>query len=454
MPLLSILALSAFQTLTQVASAQPVAEPPAKVEPGLDPRAPAETGPDSKEPKIDPQTLAPEIAKFVVREGYKVTVAVPRLDAARFMEFGPDGWLYVSRPRIGDIVALQDVDGDGVYDKSLQYIDSMDTVQAMCFYDNALWFAISGAIYKGEDTDGNGIANNIIEVTSDLPSGATHWWRSLLVTEDGIFTSIGDSGNINEEESTDRQKIWRFSHTGSDKTLWSSGVRNTEKLRLRPGTKEVWGIDHGSDSMGNTMGETAESFPLTDNNPPDELNMYEKGKFYGHPFITGAMWPRPEYEKREDIIAIAARTVAPKLKLGAHWAANGFTFVDPKINDATKSLPLDANGDIFAACRGSWNRSSRDGYQIVRILFDKDQKMTDQLNAIAGAGAGEGKLGTGGKPIGIQTIVSTLDTSDKDNFKPLARPVDCVQAPDGSILFTSDQPVGRIYRIKWVGTGK
>ncbi len=453
--MLSIL-ISAFVVcgVLAQASADAPAQPPVKIDPGLDPRAPVEVGAAKVEEKVDPQSLAPEIAKFVVREGYKVTVAVPRLDNARFMEFGPDGMLYVSRPRVGDIVALKDVDGDGVYDSSSQYLDGVEGVHAMCYYDKALWFATSGVIFKGEDEDGNGIANNIIEVISDLPSGATHWWRSLLVTDDGIFTSIGDSGNINEEESTDRQKIWRFSHTGGDKTLWSSGVRNTEKLRLRPGTKEIWGIDHGSDSIGNSMGETAESFPLTDSNPPDELNMYEQGKFYGHPFITGAMWPRPEYEKREDIIAIAARTVAPKLKLGAHWAANGFTFVDPKINEATKGLSADASGDLFAACRGSWNRSSRDGYQVVRVLFDKDQKMTDQLNTIAGAGPGQGKLGVGGRPIGVQVIVSTLDATNKDELKPLARPVDCVQAPDGSILFTSDQPVGRIYRLRWVGTEK
>jgi hypothetical protein len=37
--------------------------------------------------------------------------------------------------------------------------------------------------------------------------------------------------------------------------MWSSGIRNTEKLRFRPGTQEVWGVDHGSDNFGDKLGE-------------------------------------------------------------------------------------------------------------------------------------------------------------------------------------------------------
>ena len=34
---------------------------------------------------------------------------------------------------------------------------------------------------------------------------------------------------------------------GGDKKLFVSGIRNTEKLLVRPGTEEIWGMDHGSD---------------------------------------------------------------------------------------------------------------------------------------------------------------------------------------------------------------
>jgi glucose/arabinose dehydrogenase len=54
-----------------------------------------------------------------------------------------------------------------------------------------------------------------------------------------------------------------------------------------------------------------------------------------------------------------------------------------------------------------------------------------------------------GKPYGMLTIVKCLD---KDN-KPLGRPVDCTEAPDGSILF-ADDAAGVVYRISYTGAKK
>jgi len=375
---------------------------------------------------------APEVARFTVRDGFEVTVAVQRLDHARFMEFGPDGLLYISRPRAGDIVQCKDADGDGVYELMRPLVEEHESVQAMQWSGEWLWFATSTEVWKTRST-GEG-SRDVIRVLESLPGGSGHWWRSLLVTDEHIYTSVGDSGNITDEPDSDRQKIWRYSLTGSDKTLWSSGIRNTEKLRMRPGTRESWGCDHGSDSFSEKFGESFDKgIPITDLNPPDELNRYEEGSFYGHPYITGNRVPRREFMERDDIIELAARTTPPQWCFGAHWSANSFTFVDPAVKgDGAGGMPADFAGDMFVACRGSWNRSEPAGYQVARVMFDKDAKL-------------------GGRPYGLQTIVSTLGKSESGEYEALARPVDCVQAPDGSILFSSDQPVGRVYRIRWKG---
>jgi glucose/arabinose dehydrogenase len=375
---------------------------------------------------------SPEVGRFVVREGYEVSVAVPMLDNARFMEFGEDGVLYVSRPRVGDIVACRDADGDGVYEDLRPVVSDHESVHGLCWHDGQLWFSTTDAIWRTQET-GEG-AREVVPVISDLPAGGTHWWRSILVTDEFIYTSIGDSGNIDDETQTDRQKIWRFTRTGADKTLFASGVRNTEKLRLRPGTQEVWGIDHGSDWFGRAYGETEDTGqPITDWYPPDELNRYEMGGFYGHPFIVGHRLPRKEWQEKPDIVQLAAQTTVPAWSFGAHWAANSFTFVNPEVNRAARAagggLPSDHEGDMFVACRGSWNRTERAGYRVVRVMFDKDATL-------------------GGSPFGMQTIVGTLVKDGAGEDEVLARPVDCVQAPDGSILFSSDAPRGRVYRIR------
>lgn len=363
--------------------------------------------------------------QFRVRSGYVCTDAAPDVPGARFLEVDGRGTLYVSRPRPwGDILALRDEDGDGVYEKRTAFVTDRPSVHGLYWRDGWLWFTTTGTVEKARDTDGDGVADEMVAVIprGELPAGGGHWWRSLLVTDDAIYTSIGDGGNISDQRDTERQKIWRFDLEGKNKTLFASGIRNTEKLRLRPGTTEVWGIDHGSDWFGRPLGDTQGNHPVTDVYPPDELNHYVEGGFYGHPFVVGDRIPRYEYQDREDIHELAARTITPAWNFGAHWAGNGFCFVDPAVNERTGGLPADHGGDLFAAMHGSWNSSRPVGYCVARVLFDPET----------------------GRPYGLLKIVDTLEPA---TGRPLARPVDCVQAPDGSIIWSSDAP-GSIHRLR------
>lgn len=362
---------------------------------------------------------------FDVRPGYQVTLAASLQDA-RFLEFAPDGTLFVSRPDRGDIIALQDKDADGVFETRADFVTGYPSVHGLSYHDGWLWFSTTGSIHRARDTNADLKSDEVVDVlpTGQLPRRGGHWWRSLLVTPTGFYTSIGDSENISDQTKTERQKIWHFALDGSGKSLVCSGIRNTEKLRLRPNTSELWGFDHGSDNFGASVGAGSQS--VTDLNPPDELNKYVQDGFYGHPFVVGNRVPRYEYLKKSDIAELCEQTIAPQMAMGAHWAINGFTFIDPDINARTGAFPADHAGDIFFAAHGSWNSSNRVGYCIGRVLFDN------------------------GKPYGMLKIVSTLQEKDQVVW---ARPVDCAQAPDGSIYFSSDQP-GNIYRLRYVGEQK
>lgn len=383
--------------------------------------------------------LAPEIERFTVREGFRVTLAADAINAARFLEVDDKGTLYVSRPSLGDIIAMTDTDGDGYYESRTTFISDHRSVQAMRFRDGELWFATTNAIKRAKDTNGDGVAEEIVDVipADQLPGGGMHWWRSLLITEDAIYTSIGDSGNITDESTTDRQKIWKYNLDGTNKTLFASGIRNTEALRVRPGTGDIYGFDHGSDSYGMALGEVdPQSQPITDLNPADEFNKYVQDGFYGHPFLTGNRVPRLEYLQKPDLVAYAVRTVAPALNLPAHVAPNGFIFVEAR--EGPRAMPKEMAGDALVALHGSWNSMIKVGYAVSRVVFDNDEKL-------------------GGSPIGMVTLVSTKRADplwdDPHNVEVLARPVDCVQAQDGTVLFSSDTN-GRVYRIEWVGVEK
>ncbi len=353
--------------------------------------------------------LGAGVPNFSVRDGYSVTVAAKDLGETRFIEPGAPGILYVSQPNSKTISTLQK-QADGTYKKIGDFTQNKGSVHGMHYQNGWLWFTQSGAVWKGRDQNGDGVADEEVNVLSGLPEGG-HWWRPVLVTDDGFFTSIGDSGNISDQTDTDRQKIWKYSLDGKERKLWSSGIRNTEKLRFRPGTTELYGADHGSDWYGKPLGEDNKNQPITNRVPDDEFNHYVEGGFYGHPFIVSNGLPRLEFKDRPDIIELAGKTILPAWPVGPHWATNGWTF--------TTTDKVGAKGDAFIACHGSWNASSKQGYRIERVMFDAQT----------------------GQPMGAQMIVSTLDGQNV-----LARPVDCTEESDGSILFSVDG--GTIYRLR------
>jgi glucose/arabinose dehydrogenase len=372
---------------------------------GQDPAAPRAQG-----------VLGDGVPKFSVRPGYRVTLAAQDLKEARFLTFDDGGTLYVSQPSAGNILALRDTDEDGSFEYVAPYVTDRPKVQAMQFRDGWLWFATSRGIFRARDPDNDGASDEVVDVIPEgsLPGDTGHWFRSLLVTDDAVYTSVGDSANVSDETATERQKIWRFDHEGRGKTVFATGVRNTEELQLRPGTDEVWGADHGSDQFGAHLGETDKLLPVTSLYPPEEFNRYVEGGFYGHPFVVGHGLPRPEYAKRKDILELAAKAIPPEWALGAHWAPNGWTFV-------TKDAMPGHKGDAVVACHGSWNAQRKAGYKLQRILFDAWT----------------------GRPYGSQTIVDALAD---DGETVLARPCDVAEAPDGALFFTCDQ-THRVYRL-------
>lgn len=353
-----------------------------------------------------------------VRPGYELTVVQAEIRRPRFLALGPGNVLYVSLPNPGEIKACRDKDKDGYYETVETFLADRKTVHGLFWHDGWLWFSQSQVIGRARDTDGDGKADEVVEILGPdvLPGGTGHWWRPILVHKGRIYTGVGDPGNITDQTDSKREKLYTYSLDGKDERVFSTGIRNTEKLVVRPGTDEIWGMDHGSDNFGKNFGEQpGKKQPITDLNPPCEMNHYVEGGFYGHPFLVGNRMPRPEFADRKDIVDLAARTIVPEWCSGAHWAPNAMTFYN------AEQFPRH-RGDAFVAYHGSWNRASKGGYCVTRVLFED------------------------GHPYGELPYVKFLGK----NEKVLGRPVDVLVADDGSLLI-SDDGGDRIYRLRYVG---
>jgi glucose/arabinose dehydrogenase len=378
----------------------------------------------------------PGVPDFKVAAGYRVTLALDDRSQTRFLQTDNFGTLYISSPNHGTITSykLQD---DKTYKKiaTVVTVPPKASIHGMEFVDGWLWFCTSGSVSKGKvRPDGSGLDDvTVILPEGSLPSGGGHWWRPVLVDKDGFYTSVGDARNFSdvsdpkiiEEEgphSEDREKIWKYSLDGKTRTLFVTGIRNTEKLLFRPGTTEVWGLDHGSDDFGKLLGDDiGHHQPITDDMPGEEVNHYEQGKFYGHPFIADNNVIRPEYNiggpnARPDIQQLLAKATPPAYLFPAHWADCGWTWLN-------KDSALGKRGDMFLAAHGSWDRvAAKVGYCVAKLPFTAD-----------------------GKPTQGQQIVSCLATDGK-TF--LGRPVDVIEEPGtDNLLFSVDAPRGRVYRL-------
>ncbi|MFW6167218.1 MAG: PQQ-dependent sugar dehydrogenase, partial [Ralstonia sp.] len=178
--------------------------------------------------------------------------------------------------------------------------------------------------------------------------------------------------------------------------------RNTVGFDWHPVSHELWFTDNGRDWMG-------------DDQPDDELNrITAPNQHFGYPFCHAGDVPDPEFGAGHP----CSNYVPPVAKLGAHVAALGMRFY------TGNSFPAEYRNNIFIAEHGSWNRSSKVGYRVMRVVLDEAGKVVRQAPFV------QGWLQPGERVWG--------------------RPADVLVAPDGSLL-VSDDYAGAVYRIRYIG---
>jgi len=336
---------------------------------------------------------APLSAQVRVPEGFEISVFSDDLDGVRTLRFGPDGMMYAVLSRSGRIVRIDPEDGAS----HEPVVSGLTRPYGLAFYDGWMYVGETDQVvrYRGPSYEQSEV------VVPDLPTGGGHWTREIVFGPDGmLYLSVGSSCNLCEEADPRRAAVTRYRPDGSGETIVAEGLRNSAGLAVHPETGAIWASQNERDMLGDDV-------------PPEEINILSDGTHFGWPYCYGQRIANPEYQDRA---SDCASTTPPALEIQAHAAPLGMVFY------TGEQFPEEYRGDLFVALHGSWNRSERTGYELIRV------RVVD------------------GRPVSYEDFATGWLSSEQVS----GRPVYPVVGPDGS-LFLSDDGGGRIYRIRWTG---
>ncbi|AVR96879.1 YbhB/YbcL family Raf kinase inhibitor-like protein [Pseudoduganella armeniaca] len=348
------------------------------------------------------------IAALKAPPGFSVAPFATGLKNARIIAVAPNGDIYVSRRDQGDVLLLRDRDGDGKADGAPVPVASRAGAHGLAIRDGKLYLATVKEVFVAEIAS-DGRLGPLKLILGDLPDAGQHPNRTLAFGPDGmLYISAGSTCNTCNESNPENATLLRATPDGKQRTIFATGLRNTIGFDWQPRTGELWGFDHGIDFLG-------------DDSQQEELNKLELGKQYGWPHVHGAGEIYPQSTPVGEITKEQwrARSTAMVLGYTAHAAPMQLVFYRHGM------FPAEYDGDAFVTMRGSWNRSSASGYEIVRVRF------------------------VDGQPRAIEPFVTGFLTDGARTH--IARPVGLAVARDGALLMADDAN-GVLYRIAYTGT--
>lgn len=344
------------------------------------------------------------VSQLKVPAGFQITKFAEGLNKARMIAVSNDGVVYVTDRDKGIVTMLRDTNKDGKSDEQ-KVVATKKGMHGIAIRNNVMYLATVKEVYT-TPINKDGSLGELKMIIDDLPDGGQHPNRTLRFDDAGnLYISIGSSCNACEETNEEHATIVRAKADGSDRKVYAKGLRNTLGFDWHPQTKEMWGMDHGIDWLG-------------DESQREELNKIEEGVDYGWPFIYEDGKEHPVRIPEEGHEAYKKKTKYPTLTYTAHASALDMIFYK------AQQFPAEYRGDAFIAMHGSWNRSEPVGYKVVRLRFEN------------------------GKPTEFEDFVTGFLVNDnKDQF---GRVVGIATHTDGSLLVTDDSN-GVVYRIAYTG---
>ena len=366
------------------------------------------------------EKLKANLKKIKLPEGFKIELYAVVPDA-RYMAVAPSTNMLFVGTRKTTVWAVTDRNGDNVADEVKPFAPSIKfkNPNGVCWTkdgflivvesNRVLNFPAAEYFYEGPDvavitTVAEG---NLIPVEEQ---SFNHTGRTCKVADDGkLYVTLGQPYNVQPKDKIDLYNktgiggVIRLNpFDGSGKEVYAMGMRNPAGMDINPKDKTIWTTDNQVDGLGDDV-------------PPGELNRITKaGQHFGFPFYNGhfkvaGSGAAPDLKDVKEPAGI----IYPQVEFPAHQAQLGMSFY------TGKAFPKKYQGGIFMASHGSWNRTKKSGFDVVRVALDAKGNVTKKEVFVSGWMQGDDFWG---------------------------RPADVQVLKDGSLL-VSDDVAGAIFRV-------
>ncbi|HVZ30067.1 MAG TPA: PQQ-dependent sugar dehydrogenase [Asticcacaulis sp.] len=317
-----------------------------------------------------------------VPAGFGITVFSRAADHPRQMHFAPNGDLFFSEPRKGQVSVFHN--NNGVLDPTpVVFASGLDHPFGIAFYPAAdpkyVYVATPTTVVRYPYHTGAVTADGPAEtIVSGIASGGSHNTRDLAFSKDGksLYISVGSATNDAEDMKTPPDggvRAWEATHglgaswsaddgralvlrvdpDGGHRQVVATGLRNCVGVAIEPASGDPYCTTNERDGTG-------------DNLVPDYFTRLSQGATFGWPWYYLGDHEDPRHAgERPDL---RGHITVPDVWFVSHSAPLQFAFYEPPAG-AAHAFPAAWRGDAFVVLHGSWNRSARTGSKVVRVLF-------------------------------------------------------------------------------------
>lgn len=386
----------------------------------------------------------PEKAMLSVPPGFVVRPFTTAVKGPRLIRTAPNGDLFIAEMNSGDIRVLRAADGAEEPSENRVFARGLEGPFGIAFYPAGpdpkwVYVGVLNAVvrfpYENGDLEARGPAETVV---ARLTKGSTggHTTRDVAFSLDGrrMFIAVGSGSNVAEGlKPRTPDQIWEWEESRGTGAIWgaeanranilvtdplgreplrpfATGIRNPVGLAVNPTTGDLWTSTNERDGLGDDL-------------VPDYISRVKENAFYGWPWYYMGDHEDPRHAgERPDLKGVMTN---PDVPLQAHSASLQITYYTATAGAA--AFPAEYRGNLFAAEHGSWNRSTRTGSKVIRIVL-KDGVPTGEYEDF-------------------------LTGFVVDDHHVWGRPVGVTVAHDGALIVTEDAN-STVWRVSYVGAPK